>query len=270
MPEGADLRGLGVVVTRPAHQARGLVEALERAGARPIAFPALEIVPPRDLAALDTVIDRLHEYDLAIFISPNAVEHAVGRIRARRGDLPAGLRVAAVGRGSARELKRLGVGVDIVPPARADSEALLALPELQEEAVRGRRVVIFRGEGGRELLAETLRARGARVDYGEAYRRARPQADVGVLLRHWARGEIDLVTVTSNEALTNLFEMVGQLGRRWLRDTPLVVTGERQAALARELGMRGEVRVAGGAGDEQLMAAIAAWARAHREGQAKA
>ncbi len=258
--EAVGLRGLGVVVTRPAHQAHGLIEALAARGARPIAFPALEIVPPRDLAALDHIIDRLEHFHLAIFISPNAVEHALGRIRLRRGGLPVGLQVAAVGRGSARELRRLGVTVDVVPPHRADSEALLALPELQEAAVGGKRVVIFRGEGGRELLAETLRRRGAEVTYGEAYRRARPQADVGRLLRHWARHEIDLVTITSGEALSNLFEMVGQLGRRWLRQTPLVVVGKRQAALARDLGMRGEVVTARGADDAALLEAVEAWA----------
>ncbi len=265
---GRPLDGVGVVVTRPAHQAHGLVAALEALGARPIAFPALEIVPPRDLAALDAVIDRLDTFHMAIFISPNAVEHALGRIRTRRGGLPPRLQVAAVGRGSARELKRLGVVPQVVPPARADSEALLALPELQEAAVRGRRIVIFRGEGGRELLAETLRARGAEVVYGEAYRRARPERDVGTLLRHWARHEIDVVTVTSNEALANLFEMVGQLGRRWLRETPLVVVSERQAALARDLGIKAPVVVAGGADDERLAAAVCRWAEENRGGRA--
>ena len=253
---GTDLAGLGILVTRPAHQAGPLCEAVEAQGGRAICFPVLEIVDPEDVGALLDVIDRLDSFDIAVFISPNAVNKAINRIRARR-ELPTGLKLAAVGRGSAKELGRLGLQADIFPKQRFDSEALLAMDEMQQ--VAGKRVVIFRGDGGRELLAETLKGRGAEVEYAECYRRAKPKGDVGKLMRHWARGDIDVVVVTSNEGLSNLFDMVGQLGRQWLRKTQLVVVSPRQAELAKELGFKLEPVIAETASDEAVVEAIKAW-----------
>ena len=97
-------------------------------------------------------------------------------IRARR-KFPRRLQVATVGGASVRALERFGITGVVAPQGRYDSESLLDLPALA--AVNGRRVVIFRGEGGRELLGETLRARGAVVEYAECYRRVRPELDRG-------------------------------------------------------------------------------------------
>ncbi|MGE5027167.1 MAG: uroporphyrinogen-III synthase, partial [Betaproteobacteria bacterium] len=115
------LEGLGVVVTRPAHQAEGLVRLIEQAGGRAILFPALEIFDAGDLGTLSAAVDRLELFDLAIFISPNAVSKAMNRIRARR-DWPPGLRCAAVGKGSGKALARLGIDNVLVPQGRFDSE----------------------------------------------------------------------------------------------------------------------------------------------------
>lgn len=256
----APLAGVGVLVTRPAAQAEPLCRRIEAAGGRAIRFPVLEILDPADRAPLLGVIDRLDTFDLAIFISPNAVTKTLNLLLGRRA-LPPCLRIAAIGRGSARELTRAGITADIVPPRPYNSEALLASPALQ--AVAGQRIVIFRGDGGREVLGDELRRRGAQVEYAEAYRRVRPDTDVGRLQRHWARGELDVVTVTSGEGLRNLFELVGKLGREWLRRTPLVVVSERGAALAHELGCR-ETHVAPEASDEGLVAALIDWARGRR------
>lgn len=253
----ADLVGLTVMVTRPAHQAAHLEGLLREAGATPLRFPVLEILDPEDSGPLLALIDRLQEFDLAVFISPNAVNKAMNLIRARR-ELPPGLRVAAVGKRSAMELKNfLGREPDLFPRRKFDSEALLALPELQD--VRGRRVVIFRGDGGREYLGDTLRARGAEVEYANAYRRGRPRADIGRLQREWARGGIDVITITSGEGLRNLFDMVGKLAQHWLRRTQLVVVSERLVPLARELGFKQEPVVAAEASDEAMVEAIRAW-----------
>ena len=256
-PSG-DLQGVYVLVTRPAHQAEALCVLIESHGGHALRFPVLEIADPADTGPLHAVIDRLQDYELAIFISANAVNKAMNLVRARR-DWPAGLRIAAIGRGSARELERFGHRADLCPPRKFDSEALLALPEMQD--VAGKRIVIFRGDGGREHLADTLTARGARVEYAEAYRRVRPEADTGRLLRHWARGELDVITVTSSEGLHNLYDMVGKLGRQWLRKTPLVVASERMVPLARELGFRLPPVVAEDATDEAMAAALRAWRR---------
>ena len=251
MTAAGPLAGRGIVVTRPASQAAPLAAMIRAAGGRPILFPVLEILDTADIAPLIAAADGLDRFDLAIFISPNAVLRAMNQIVARRS-WPPGLRAAAVGKGSARELKRFGI-TDVIAPARAfDSEGLLALPELQQ--VAGRRVVIFRGDGGRELLGDTLAARGADVEYVECYRRARPRADAAPLLRAWARNEVDAVTVTSSEGLRNLFEMVGRLGQSWLKRTPLLAPHPRIAAAARELGCGNVMETA--PGDEGLMNAL--------------
>jgi uroporphyrinogen-III synthase len=249
------LKGVGVVVTRPAHQAGNLAELIERAGGRAIRFPTLEIFDAQDMAPLSGAIDRLEQFDLAIFISPNAVNRVMNQVRAKR-IWPQDLRCAAVGKGSAKALERFGVEAVIVPQGRFDSEALLALPELQDMA--GKRVVIFRGEGGRELLGDELNRRGAELTMVECYRRGKPVGgDVGQLLRQWVRGEIDAITVTSGESMRNLFDLVGKLGQQWLKKTPVFVFHENIAEVARELGVE-RVYVTP-AGDEGLLSGLIEW-----------
>jgi len=254
---GAALTGRGIVVTRPREQAEGLARLIAAAGGEPLVFPAIEIEDLADLRPILVVIDRLDEFDLAIFISPNAVHKALNLVHARRGERgwPPRLRVAAVGRGSRRELERQGLQEVLAPAAHADSEALLALPELAQMA--GRRVVVFRGEGGRELLGDALAARGARVEYAECYRRVRPRADSAPLLAAWARGGVHAVTVSSSEGLANLFEMLGKLGQQWLRTTPLFVPHDRVAEAARRLGVRSVI--VAGPGDAELLEALVAY-----------
>lgn len=254
--EPGDLSGVRVLVTRPAHQAQGLIEILRAAGAQPLSFPVVEIDAPEDMAALIAIVDRLQEFDLAIFISANAVNKAMNLIRARR-EWPASLGVACVGKGSAKELKHFGFAQVISPQGRFDSEALLALPALQ--TVRGRRIVIFRGDGGREVLGNTLTERGAIVEYGECYRRGKPTADIGPILRAWARGDIDVVTLTSVEGLRNLYDVLGKLGQQWLIKTPLVVISERIAQACRELGVKTEPTIAAEASDAAIVDAIRTW-----------
>src|SRR6185295_12379471 len=99
----------------------------------------------------------------------------------------------------------------IAPQSGADSEALLAAPELAD--VTGKRVLIVRGEGGRALLGNMLAARGATVNYAECYRRVRPVADAAPLIADWQRGLIHAVTVSSAEGLDNLLAMTGSEGR---------------------------------------------------------
>ena len=256
------LKGVGVVVTRPAHQAGHLAELIERAGGRAILFPTLEIFDVQDMSPLSGVIDRLEEYDLAIFISPNAVNKAMNQVRAKR-TWPRGLRCAAVGKGSGKALERFGAEDVLVPQGSFDSEALLALPELQD--VAGKRVVIFRGEGGRELLGDELIRRGAELTVVECYRRGKPASGdaVDLLLKQWVRGEIDAITVTSGESMRNLFDLVGKLGQQWLKKTPVFVFHENIAGVARELGV--EQAYVTPAGDEGLLSGLIEWREKVRE-----
>ena len=254
MTAGLPLAGLGILVTRPAHQAGHLAQLIRDAGGEPILFPAMEITDLPDVRPLNALIDRLHEFDFAIFISPNAVAKAMNLIRARR-ELPPALRIAAVGKGSRKTLAQFGVEQVLAPMERFDSEGLLALPEFQ--AVAGKRIVIFRGDGGRELLAEELMRRGAQVEYAECYRREKPRADSAQLLHRWARNEVGAVTVTSVEVLHNLFDLVGKLGQQWLKTTPLFVPHERIAEAARGMGLTLVYVTSPGA--EGLVAGLVAW-----------
>ncbi len=246
------LAGRRVVVTRPAGQAAHMAALIRAAGGEPLLFPALEIFDAADPQPALALIGRLETFDLAIFISANAVNKALALVRGRR-DWPPALRVATVGRGSERELRRHGFAAVIAPVERFDSEGLLDLPELK--AVAGKRVVIFRGEGGRELLGDTLAARGAAVEYAECYRRGRPDADPAPLLALCARGELDAFAVTSSEALANLRDMLGEAGRQCFMHTPLFAPHARIAAAARTLGAHTVVLTA--PGDVGLVAGMA-------------
>jgi uroporphyrinogen-III synthase len=250
----APLAGRTVLVTRPAHQAAALAQAVRAAGGTAFEFPALaiEAVPAPELAG---ALAQLATADSVIFISPNAAQFGMAAIRAR-GGLAAGITIFAVGPGTARALAAQGVS-GVVTPDGQDSEALLALPQLQ--AVAGRRVVIVRGVGGRPLLADTLAARGAEVHFLECYRRACPEADAAPLLARWQAGGIDAVTVASAETLANLAALLGEAGAPLLWRTPLFVPHEKIAEAARRFGLQRVVATPGG--DAGLVEGLINWFR---------
>jgi uroporphyrinogen-III synthase len=248
------LAGRHVAVTRPEAQARTFCAMLEQAGARVTRFPVIEIRGPNDPGPLRAIIARLSAFDIAVFVSANAVQRVVPDALAQ-GTWPRALRVAAIGASTARALEACGLPPDIVPESRFDSEALLESDVLQ--AVEGLRVVIFRGDGGREHLATTLRSRGAEVVYAEAYRRALPEIDPEPLCAALQAGNVDAITVTSGESLQNLVEMLGSVAQdALLRRTVLVVGAGRVADRARELGIRAEVVTAEDPTDAAMFRAL--------------
>ena len=246
----APLAGRTVLVTRPRQQAAALSQAIRAAGGVAFEFPALDIeaVP---VAGLRALLAQLADADIAIFISPNASQFGLTAIRAA-GRLPDA--VFAVGPGTARVLREQGLSQVITPPGQ-DSEALLALPQLQ--AVAGKRVAIVRGVGGRALLADTLTARGAQVHFVECYRRGRPQADAAPLLARWQAGGIDAVTVASAETLHNLAALLGEAGAPLLAGTPLFAPHEKIAEAARRLGIAQVIATPGG--DAGLVDGLINW-----------
>lgn len=244
------LLGKRVVITRPSGQAEHLAQLVREAGGEPLCIPAIEIQPLADTAAFRAVAERLDSFDLAIFVSRNAVRSALALLEGR--PWPSGLKVATVGQGSREELEARGFAGVIAPAAQSDSEALLALPELA--LVGGRRIVIFRGDGGRALLGEELRRRGASVEYAACYRRVRPEP--GELPRLW-QGGVDAVTVSSAEGLENFLQMLGAEAARRLASIPLVVP---HARVAEHAARRGLARVLlAGPRDAQMLAALVAY-----------
>ena len=250
------LAGRTIVVTRPLAQAAPLADAIAVAGGIQLIFPLLEISPASDPQPLAEAVSRLADYGLAIFISPNAVDYALPAILAH-GPWPAGLLPAAVGQGTVKALLAHGINGCVAPTERFDSETLLSLPELATEKVLGKRVAIFRGDGGRELLAETLRQRGAAVDCITCYRRSGPANGALPLLNAWRTGQLAALTVSSSEGLRYLVDLLDAEGRAFLQKTPLFVPHARIAENARALGLSNILLTA--AADTGILAGLAAY-----------
>lgn len=237
-------------MTRPAHQSEGLCDAIQAARGRPVRYATVEILGPRDKRRARDELAAARKADLLIFVSSNAVQYAFPLLPEQ---LPLDVDIAAVGSATARALSEAGLDPTLTPE-RMDSEGLLALPQLQD--VAGKSVFILRGEGGRELLHDTLCERGAEVHQVDVYRREMTQRPAGTsnLLQNWAQ-LVDVVTTTSNAILDNLFELLGTQGADLIRTTPLIVVSQRMAEHAVELGCE-IVYVAPSATDADLLATL--------------
>jgi uroporphyrinogen-III synthase len=246
------LDGYTVVVTRPAAQAGHFVALVEATGARCLALPTLAI-EPRPLPAA-RVCEVLHTaWDWSVYTSTNAVEC----VAAALGRLPPARRTAAVGRATASALVRRGVSVDVRPES-ANTEGLLAAAQFVD--VQGQRLLLVKGEGGRDLLRETLVARGALVDVLEVYRRvaAHPRTEEVAAL-HAALESAParvITTVTSAEVLAGLLALLPEPVAQALRATPLVVPGPRVAAAATSQQWAGPVTQAATAEDAAMLSAL--------------
>jgi uroporphyrinogen-III synthase len=248
-----------VVITRPLAQAEPLAQQVAALGREPVVFPLLEIHPLPDPAPLCTVLNDLQRYAMVAFVSPNAIDAALAVLPA----WPSGLPIAIIGDGSRRALAKHGISdanATIFSPgdaARTDSETLLAA--LDKTALKDKQVLIIRGETGRELMANELRAAGILVTQVAAYRRIAPVFDDACrsrLMQLLAR-EHDWI-VTSSEALRNLMRMVEQLGASdgvaKMQQHRIFVPHARIAETAQILGLHNITLT--GAGDERLLAAL--------------
>ncbi|WP_104427303.1 uroporphyrinogen-III synthase [Methylobacter tundripaludum] len=226
------LNGACVLVTRPEHQAENLSRLIEQRGGVAVRFPTLEIVS-RDDDRIKSTLENLDGFQWVVFISANAVNFA---LKANSGKIPRtkSVRFAAVGQATAQAMKMAGLPVDLVPEYGYNSEALLEMPQLQQ--VEGQNCLIVRGEGGREQLATTLRSRGAEVDYLEVYKRIIPRMDSSPVVELLAQHRLDVITVTSAEALQNLSLMLGEKNNKLLSLIPLVVVSDRIRCLAADMG----------------------------------
>lgn len=241
-----------IVTTRPAGQAEGLARALQGLGAEVLNFPVIQIeaADPAPLHALN-----LADFDLAFFVSPNAVAQAF-KIRPPE-EWPPALLVATVGPASARALAVQGYASVISPQSGFDSESVLVLPEFSAEAVLGKRVLLLRGEGGRDLLANTLRERGATVAQVSCYRRVCAPLDPAPLLARFARGELAALVFSASEGLRFFLEITGEAGREMLRVLPCFAPHPRICAALQAAGAPAPVLT--DAGDAGIAAGLAAY-----------
>lgn len=238
-----------VLVTRPIHQAHGLCEQITALGIKAILLPTIAIADVDNQAELHQQIQQLHECDIAIFISPNAVQKAAVMIQHYWPAWPQQVKTAAIGSSTAQALSALNWPVDFCPEQQFNSEGLLALPELQQ--VSGKKILLFRGEGGRELLATELKQRGAELTEIIVYRRVLPVIDRNAILTQLPN--IKVIIVTSNAGLQNLCELVGEAGRELLLSKQLLVISVRMAEFAKQLGFIKTPLLASNATDESII-----------------
>lgn len=260
------LHGIGVVITRPRDSAARLLQEIERQGGTAWPFAALEIDGIELDATLQFALAHAPGFDFWIFISQSAVEHGVRLLRQAAVKLDS-VPAIAIGPSTQRALLDAGFGNVLVSENGFDSDALLALPALQRGAAAGvpRKVLIFRGRGGRERLREGLQARGFAVAYLECYQRRAPQSNPEALLEAWRSGKVHAISVMSVQTLQNFIAVIGAAGRALASSTPVFVPHERIAAAAHAEGMR-EVIVTG-IGDEALLASFSAYFGARHDAQ---
>lgn len=235
------------LVVRPRPQADALAARLRAAGHAPLVHPLLELRPGDDLASLS---HHLQHAQIAIVVSRHAVLFARDFLL-QTGQTWPNIEYFAVGEASAEALREAGLtGTFPVDPR---SEGLLALPGLQ--AVAGKRVVILRGNGGRELIADTLRERGADVTCLSVYHRHYPHQDGELLCRQWQQAGLDSLLVTSGELLDALLTATPVEYREWLLRLPLFVPSPRIAEQAAQAGFL-DITTARGADHDALLAAL--------------
>jgi uroporphyrinogen-III synthase len=244
-----------VLVTRPAGQSRPLGERLLQAGFRPVYAPLLEIQPfdEPDASQRQLLLD-LCNFEHVVFVSSNAIRYGMEWIEDFWPQLPTGIRWYTVGSGSAAELESFGIVV-LLPEKNMSSEGLLELPTLSQ--VQGERVLIVKGEAGREHLRSTLELRGGRVDELVVYRRGCPAYLEGELAAHIVGEGVEYILVSSGEGLNNMVSLLRDEALESIRRRTLVVPGERIAELARDAGFD-ELILAENATDQAMLAALMA------------
>lgn len=253
-----------VWVTRPARQAQATAAKLSDLGYTPWQLPVLMIEPvPLSGADRSKVMDLDH-YHHVIFISQNAVRFGVAAIDEFWPQIPAGLLCWAVGSATASLLGQYGAGA-LAPDRAMTSEGLLAMPDLQD--LEHERILIFKGEGGRDHLAKELRRRGAAVDECHLYRRCgNPQAVAELLASNFGSdaslSRRAAIMIYSGESLELLYSTINEAKRADLQVLPLVTPGARVAEMAKELGFSGIV-IADNASDEAMLAALTQSVPAH-------
>lgn len=228
-----NLHDIRILVTRPKPQGEELCAKIEELGGKPIYFPTIEIKPIHNPDLFHQYIESLAEYEWIIFISPQSVLHSVPWVRQQ----PNKTKLAAIGAGTAHALQTAGFTNITHPTDEWTSEGLLKLPCFQ--AVSGKKIMLVRGAGGREFLAETLALRGALVTHWIVYERVLPVSQSTIDER-----QIDVIVCTSGESLRNLIRILATDSHRLHYDSPvlftipLIVISPRLVELAHELGFK--------------------------------
>jgi uroporphyrinogen-III synthase len=249
-----DLKGVKVLVTRPAHQNQKLCDLVRTHGGEPVVCPLINIEPTYAHDALLTVFTGIDESDIAIFVSTNAVTHGLGALRSQGQTLSELTQVFAVGPTTALMLQAAGIRVDGVPLGLSGANGLRALPIFRN--VSNRRVVVFRGNGGEPSLVEWLKHEGASVFVAETYRRVMPIAINPAVVELCQQGTIDVITLTSVTSVEHLFALLPDNTHQMLKNATVVTLSQRIAQYCENQGFQGAILVADEANDQALVETI--------------
>jgi uroporphyrinogen-III synthase len=226
----ASLHGLRIINTRPQARAKGLSDALQNHDATVLALPLLEVEAiPINPIAKQHLLD-LDRYDMVFVVSPTAAELGLKALADYWPQWPVDVAWLAVGDSTAQVLN--SYLINPIVPQQETSEGLLQLPQLQQ-LQQGQRLLVLRGEGGRNLVRDTMQAQGVQVDYVDLYRRQLPDASV----QRWQEIQhqsIDIVIITSGETLTQWINIAGQQAQK----IPILVISSRLASLATQKGIK--------------------------------
>ncbi len=246
-----------VLVTRPAGEASDtLCAAIKAAGYQVYNQPLLELTAlPQLSAAQRQLVLHLDLYQHVIFISANAVRFGMALVEDFWPQLPVGLHWYAIGAATAAALERFGIAA-ITPGSAMSSEGLLAVRALQN--VRGQRVLIIKGEGGRDTLTQELTRRGAAVDDLACYRRSCPSLPTAALAAKLVQWNIDVIMLSSGEGLANLLLLLSPSETTKLNHTGLIVPSQRVARMAQDAGFV-RIVIAENASDMAMLHALQEW-----------
>lgn len=243
-----------ILVTRPSPAGDELVSRLRALGQVAYSFPLIEFSPGRQLDKLPGMLASLSEGDLVFLLSQHVIHFSHPQLSQNGMSWPASLAWFAIGRTTALAFHTVSHLPVRYPQDRETTEVLLQLPELKN--VAGKRALILRGNGGRELLGETLAERGAEVTFCECYQRNARIYDGTEEAFRWRERGISTLVVTSGEMLQQLYALIPEWYRKnWLLHCRLLVVSERLADLARELGWQ-DIRVADNADNDALLRAL--------------
>lgn len=242
-----------VLVLRPSPSGEELVHLLNKQGIKSWHTPLIRFIEGQELEQFPDKLSRLQSGDLLFVVSQNAVKYADRMLTEKHINWPADIQYFAIGHATANALRSVTNCPVNYPKDREISEHLLQLPELHN--IKSKNALILRGNGGRDLLAEQLKLRGATVDFCECYQRKPINYLSSELAAVWQSQDISTIVVTSAEILQRVYALVEEQNKRWLLDRKLIVVSERIALLAKQLGWS-NVKIADNADNNSLLAAL--------------
>ncbi|NKB76809.1 MAG: hypothetical protein GKR96_07095 [Gammaproteobacteria bacterium] len=244
------LKNVGVLVTRPLPQGNNIFRLIQSEGGTPFSFPVLEIQPPDDFIAFEHCLKDLKEYDIVLLVSLSAINSFANGLRQLGLTLTESVKVGVMGRRSEDQCRQYDIPVSYIPTGSMDSEGLLRT--LEGVDLFRKKVLIVRGQTGRELLKNELSARDAVVEYVDAYKRIVTSRPTTVLIDQWQSGGIDRVLVTSNSVVDGMFELLGP-NALLFQKTPIITISHRISAYCSHKGVVAPIYVSETPADEDVL-----------------